>query len=344
MMDLLIFVGLIVFIVGIVGLIKGNVKSLKIKNRKVAFLVVIGGFVMMSVLASKEEAKKKSVEEKDKAKVEERIDKIYQEGLNAIEQKNWDLALKLLKGVERVNPNYKELKMQLEKIQIKYDKEHIEELYQQSLRLKNEKKLGEALSILQRVNKAVPNYKQTKNNIFYINQELQKIEKSKVEADAEAKEEAEKKSMENTLREKVHQLVIDVMGNTVNWSKKPNTVIEISLIKQISGGYAVNIRYRANENLSKGWTKDTIIMDVMEFTKKLYSNPSFSQINIYLLMPHLMLVDIYGKESEEQVAKIVLTRDIAVKINWENMYQKRFEQLLQIDGQLWIHPAINLNQ
>ena len=60
-----------------------------------------------------------------------------------------------------------------------------------------------------------------------------------------------------------------------------------------------------------------------------------------MLKPFLVLTDKYGKESEEQVAKLVLRRAIANKVNWENVTNDMFERILREEGQLWLHPALS---
>lgn len=151
-------------------------------------------------------------------------------------------------------------------------------------------------------------------------------------------------TQEGSLERAVEKVVIDVMGKTVNWSGNPKTVIGISKTEQLAGpdkgGYLITIKYRANENLTTGMTETGIIIDAMDLTKKLYNDPACSRVKIYMLMPHLTLVDKYGIESEEQVGKLVLRRAVANRINWENMIQDSFKRILQDEGQLWLHPAI----
>ncbi|MEW6556082.1 MAG: hypothetical protein AB1349_01855 [Elusimicrobiota bacterium] len=149
---------------------------------------------------------------------------------------------------------------------------------------------------------------------------------------------------EGSLERIIEKVAVDVMGKTVNWSGRPRTVIEISKTEQVSGpdngGYLITIKYRANENLTRGLIKTGIIIDGMNLIKKLYHEPGCSQVKVYVLIPYLTLVDKYGKKSEEQIGGIVLRRAVADRINLENIFQDRFEQILQSDGQLWLHPAI----
>ncbi|MBA7587259.1 hypothetical protein ES708_29281 [subsurface metagenome] len=58
-----------------------------------------------------------------------------------------------------------------------------------------------------------------------------------------------------------------------------------------------------------------------------------------MLKPYLITTDKYGKEKEEQVAKLVLRRAIADKVNWGNFTNEMFERLLKDEGQLWLHPG-----
>jgi len=151
-------------------------------------------------------------------------------------------------------------------------------------------------------------------------------------------------SSEGTIERIVEGVAVKAFGKTVNWDNKPYPIKGITMYKQTGGldegSYLVEIRYRANENLTVSLMRGGIFMDAIEFTKELYL-PSFcEEIKIYMLKPYLILVDKYGKEKEEQVAKLVLRREIANKINWKNITNERFERILRDEGQLWIHPAL----
>ncbi len=122
----LVYTGLIAFIVGITGLIKGNIQSLRIKNRKTALMVIVGGLILMGITGAAvspetPEKKRKGLAvvkqkmEQQKKYDREHIDELYQQGLDAIEEKKWDEALKFLNRVKKVNPDYKEVNKYLEK-------------------------------------------------------------------------------------------------------------------------------------------------------------------------------------------------------------------------------------
>ena len=150
---------------------------------------------------------------------------------------------------------------------------------------------------------------------------------------------------EDTIERIVEGVAVGAFGKTVNWDNSPYTIKGIRKIKQVAGldegGYLVEVSYRANENLTVSMMKGGIFIDAIEFTEELFL-PSFcEEIKVYMLKPYLILVDEYGKEKEVQVAKLVLRRAIAYKVNWENITNEMFERLLINEGQLWIHPALN---
>jgi len=150
---------------------------------------------------------------------------------------------------------------------------------------------------------------------------------------------------EDTIERIVEGVAIGAFGKTVNWDNSPYTIKGIKKIKQVAGldegGYLIEILYRANDNLTVNLIRSGIFIDAIKFTEELFL-PSFcEEIKIYMLKPYLILTDKYGKEKEEQVAKLVLRREISNKVNWENITNDMFERLLINEGQLWIHPALN---
>lgn len=155
---------------------------------------------------------------------------------------------------------------------------------------------------------------------------------------AESKPDREETS-KNDLRKSVRQIFYEAMGEDVNWGNNKQTLKEINLIKQVGSGgeYLVKISYRVNDNLSSGMIRDGMLRDAMDFAERLFSSPKTSEIVEYMLMPEFKLVDQYGNESEDQVAKIVVSRGLAEKINWDNMYPDRFLELVEDEGQLWLH-------
>jgi len=108
--------------------------------------------------------------------------------------------------------------------------------------------------------------------------------------------------------------------------------IDVKLIEQANGtGYLAQISYESRYALNR---------KAMEITQELSTKPEYSNIVSIMLMPHLNLVDKYGNASMEQVGKFSLTREVAQKIQWDNMDENRFASIVQSDGQLWLHPAM----
>jgi len=117
--------------------------------------------------------------------------------------------------------------------------------------------------------------------------------------------------------------------------------IDVKLIEQANGtGYLAQISYESPEGLSAKNTKYALNRRAMEITRELTTKPEYSKIVSIMLMPHLNLVDKYGNASMEQVGKFSLTREVAQKIQWDNMDEDRFASIVQSDGQLWLHPAM----
>jgi hypothetical protein len=160
-------------------------------------------------------------------------------------------------------------------------------------------------------------------------------------AKAESSEETEASSEKQKLSNNVKQIFYDVMGKTVNWEGKPETIREFSLIHYSSiDKYSLGVRYRASDNLTKGFIRTDIYQSAMNFIKKLYQDPANSKIIECHLFSYFTLVDKYGNESEEQVSKISLDREVAEKINWENMYYQKFIEIVKDEGSFYLHSAL----
>lgn len=107
-----------------------------------------------------------------------------------------------------------------------------------------------------------------------------------------------------------------------------------------TGKFLAKIAYENPEGLSAKNTRYALNRRAMETTRELSTKPEYSNIVSIMLMPHLNLVDKYGNASMEQVGKFSLTREVAQKIQWDNMDEDRFASIVQSDGQLWLHPAM----
>ena len=175
-----------------------------------------------------------------------------------------------------------------------------------------------------------------------LSQNNEKVESEKPKKTEEQSSNSQTSELE-ALKQNTRQILNEVMGETVNWGDNQKTLKEIDLIEQVGYSnkvYLAKISYRINDNFTKGMIKGGMFGDAMDFIEKLFNSSKASAVVECMLMPEFKMVDQYGNESEEQVAKIVVSRELAKNINWENMYRSRFRKLVRNEGQLWLHPAM----
>ncbi len=184
------FLGLIAVVIGLVGLLKGNVELLGIEDKKTAFAVMLGGVFLMlvSVYIStyKEDKKERQKREQIKQYEREHIEEFYQKGLDAVQQQKWNEANSFLDRVKRVDANYKELNKYLEKVRYEIlspeDKNtlaHIDEIYQKGMNAIKHKKRNEAMSCLEKIERVNPNYKDLKAQLNNLRDQLREQEEQK---------------------------------------------------------------------------------------------------------------------------------------------------------------------
>ena len=121
-------------------------------------------------------------------------------------------------------------------------------------------------------------------------------------------------------------------------------IIQILIWPQVDGrdkgGYMLEIVYRTKTSATNSLTRHAILKDAQKLIKDLSRDHELDKIAIYMLRPHVRMKDVYGKSSEDGVAKIVLRRDAARQIEWGDMIPERFERLLNSVGTIWWHPAV----
>ncbi|OVE81994.1 hypothetical protein BVY03_01725 [bacterium K02(2017)] len=110
---------------------------------------------------------------------------------------------------------------------------------------------------------------------------------------------------------------------------KPKSILDLDLIPQVDGGYAIKIEYQAADNLTESWTYKSIIDDTIRFSKTLFTDKKYTDIKWFMLRPNLIFIDKFGKETQQEVASLVLERETAEKINWDNMLPAMFVRLLK---------------
>ena len=82
------------------------------------------------------------------------------------------------------------------------------------------------------------------------------------------------------------------------------------------------------------------LSEAMEYFHQLFGHSECTGISACMLKPYLLLVDKQGSRTEQQVAKLALTRATAKRIEWGNMPLHGFLSILETDGQLWLHPVL----
>jgi len=99
-------------------------------------------------------------------------------------------------------------------------------------------------------------------------------------------------------------------------------------------GYNIDIHFAIDDNLNESFIKGGAQMDVFDTMKAIYSSEYDIQwVDMY---GTFSMVDKYGNASEIEVLHARLGKDIASKINWDNMTR---EGLFDILDFLQWHPA-----
>lgn len=134
-------------------------------------------------------------------------------------------------------------------------------------------------------------------------------------------------SMETT--EYAKYLSESTLGNKTNMDK----IIFRSAIG--TSDYLV-IDLNANENLSNSLTKTSILSDSIDLYAKAFKDrPDLKALK---LVWYLDLVDIKGNKSEGSVLYILITKENAETINWENMLA---DNIPKIADDYWEHPLFS---
>ena len=150
------------------------------------------------------------------------------------------------------------------------------------------------------------------------------------------REEAKYTTESGTLDRVVERHVHHVFDETVSrGGEQVPTVIEIST------GYTANVAYREGRIITIGLARNSLILDSMEFMERVFADPECGEVERVVLRPHYVITNKYGQDSERQIGTMVLTREVAEKINWSNMSKDRFERLLKTEGAFELHHSFN---
>lgn len=141
-------------------------------------------------------------------------------------------------------------------------------------------------------------------------------------------------TQEGTLERNIEAVFLKTIGQPVILiSKEPFSQGG----KNDTGLYFITINYRPS---TLNGSKTLILDEALKFFPKFFADSRFNNIMAIGLCPYLILTDKYGKQSEEQVATMMINRTVASKINWSNMDFGLFEKLLSSEGLLWFHVCL----
>lgn len=148
-------------------------------------------------------------------------------------------------------------------------------------------------------------------------------------ANAEVKEKKETKKevkKEDTPKEQLEKAIIDKMGKKTNEGKK--TIVEIE-----DGEYTIVV-INGDQTLSN---KDMKINMLRETTKVFPIIFKDKNVQKAMVTVKTTFVDKYGKESDDDGVRVLLTRETNDKIVWKNFDVNNYGDVAE---SLYVHPAI----
>ncbi len=115
-------------------------------------------------------------------------------------------------------------------------------------------------------------------------------------------------------------------------------LVDLVMLSRTKAG--VRINYLAPKNRIPAWTRAEIIMNARAIIKQLSLHPDLQMVRHYEIYAWLMLEDESGNKVEQQAVIIKLSQAAAKKINWDRVADAQFQQIVQWEGELWIHPLL----
>ncbi|WP_033827757.1 hypothetical protein [Bacillus andreraoultii] len=140
-------------------------------------------------------------------------------------------------------------------------------------------------------------------------------------------------SSEEDLKNIIHSVVREKTNND-----NQERIISLSIQEDGESGDSNNKIITANllaDSSSFGNTKFKILMNSAKISEKIFKDEQVSQ---FILLWDLPLVDAYGNVDNALVARIVLSKDTANLINWENL---NYERLPEIADEYFEHNALS---
>jgi hypothetical protein len=120
----------------------------------------------------------------------------------------------------------------------------------------------------------------------------------------------------------------------------PGNVTQISIVDNASGGKNISVHFtpsavRDETDLVRKFGSATIIAG-----NKLFANQLVSEVAVFAT---IQMTDQYGNTKPETALKIVISRELADKLNWESFADKHISDpgaIYRITDNRYIHPGI----
>ena len=131
-----------------------------------------------------------------------------------------------------------------------------------------------------------------------------------------------------TVEEQIKNEINKELGEKTN--NKKDRIVSLRIEES---GY-VEIVLNSDDSLSTKSTKDSMLYDATDAFPILFKDKSIQRARIIFIST---LVDVYGKESDEEVIRITLTRETNDKITWDNFNIDNFGTVAE---NFFVHPAL----
>ena len=142
-------------------------------------------------------------------------------------------------------------------------------------------------------------------------------------------DDTEKTDKSLTVEDQIKNDVYEELGEKSN--NKKDRIVNLDIEK--STGYA-KIILAGDNSLSTKDTKEKQLFDAEDVFPILFKDKSIEKAMVTFQLP---LVDKYGKETDEDVIRIVLTRETNDKIVWKNFNIDNFGTVAE---NFYMHPAM----
>jgi DNA-directed RNA polymerase subunit RPC12/RpoP len=140
-----------------------------------------------------------------------------------------------------------------------------------------------------------------------------------------------------TLDEKIGYIIVSLLGNETNNDLPTIVDIEIAPLTGEKGpeGNTAFIILNGNDNLTTNMTKEGMWIDAIKLFKEFFKIEEITRVDLKWQLP---LVDKYGNTELGVVMEILLTRDTAERINWDNFLYQNLPEVAEIYQE---HPVFS---